>query len=144
MSNVTKLVDEVKGLSSEDKNNLILEVFKGYNLLELKEFKDVWCETFDVSASAPMMMGGPMVAAGDAEEASAEPTEFDVIITEIGDKKIQVIKAVRAITSLGLKEAKGLVDSIPQAVKEKVSKEEAEKVKEEIEASGAKAEIKGV
>lgn len=141
MSDNSKLLDEIKGLSTEDRNNLILDVFKGYNLLELKDFKDLWCETFDVSAAAPMMA---MAAAPTADGGGdAEPTEFDVVLTGAGDKKIQVIKAVRTITSLGLKEAKEVVDSIPKAVKEKVSKEEAEKIKGELEAAGASVEVKG-
>lgn len=141
MSDNSKLLDEIKGLSTEDRNNLILDVFKGYNLLELKDFKDLWCETFDVSAAAPMMA---MAAAPTADGGGdAEPTEFDVVLTGAGDKKIKVIKAVRTITSLGLKEAKEVVDSIPKAVKEKVSKEEAEKIKGELEAAGASVEVKG-
>jgi large subunit ribosomal protein L7/L12 len=144
MSDTVKLVEELNGLSSDDKNNVLVEVFKGFNLLELKSFKDLFCETFDVSAAAPMA-GVMMAPQGDGgAEAAAEPTEFNVILTEVGDKKIQVIKAVRGITSLGLKEAKELVDAAPKAVKEKVSKDEAEKIKKELEESGAKAEIKGV
>lgn len=141
MSDIAKLGEEINKLSSEDKNSLLLEVFKSYNVLELKDFKDAFCETFDVSAAAaaPMMMAGPAGAS-----AAEEPTEFDVILTSIGDKKIGVIKAVRALTSLGLKEAKELVEKAPHAVKEKVSKDEAEKVKTELEAAGAKAEVKGV
>ena len=142
---VTKILEDVTKLSSEDKNNLIIEVFKGYNLLEIKNFKDLFCDTFGVSAAAPVAMAVPGAggAAGEEEE-EKEPTEFNVLITEVGDKKIQVIKAVRAITGLGLKEAKQLVDSTPTAVKEKVSKEDAEKAKEELDAAGATVEIKGV
>lgn len=145
MSDVAKLVEDIQKLSAEDKNNLLLEVFKTYNVLQLKDFKDAFCETFDVEASAPaggMMMMAPGAAAdgGGADE----PTEFDVVLTSAGDKKIGVIKAVRAITSLGLKEAKELVDKAPQAVKEKVSKEEADKIKGELEAAGASVEVKGV
>jgi len=146
MSDVAKLVEDIQKLSAEDKNSLLLEVFKTFNVLQLKDFKDAFCETFDVEASAPM--GGMMMmapGAGGGEGGGAEePTEFDVILTAAGDKKIGVIKAVRAITSLGLKEAKELVDKAPQAVKEKVSKDEAEKVKGELEAAGASVEVKGV
>lgn len=144
MSDMNKLVDEIKKLSSKDKNSLLLDVFKGYNLLELKEFSDLWCTTFGVSAVAA---AGPAVATPTStavvEEKAAEPTEFDVIITGAGDKKIQVIKAVREVTTLGLKEAKELVDAVPKAVKEKVSKDEAQKLKQQLEASGATVEIKG-
>ena len=141
--NVSKLLEEINKLSATEKNDLLVEVFKGYNLLEIKDFKDLFCETFDVSAAAPMM-AGPMPAAQDDDGAAAEPTEFNVILTAIGDKKIQVIKAVRSLTGLGLKEAKQLVDAAPKEVKEKINKEEAEKVKEELEAAGATAEIKGL
>lgn len=142
--NVTKLLEEVSKLSIEEKNELMVEVFKTYNLLDVKSFKDLFCDTFDVEASAPM--GGMMMAAPTSDDASAasEPTEFNVIIKEAGDKKIQVIKAVRAITGLGLKEAKALVDSAPKEVKEKVNKDEADKVKSELEAAGAVVEVKGV
>lgn len=147
--NVAKLLEEVKKLSSGEKHALILEVFKhNYNMIELKEFVDLWCTTFGVSAAAaaPVMAAGmPMAAAAPAEaEKPAEPTEFNVIITNGGDKKIQVIKVVRTITNLGLKEAKDLVDAAPKAVKEKVSKEEAEKLKKELQEAGATVEIKGV
>lgn len=142
---VTKLLDEVKKLSSDDKNALLIEVFKGYNLLEIKNFKDLFCTTFDVSASAPVMAVGAVAAApAEVSDEKAEPTEFNVIVTATGDKKVQLIKTVRGITGLGLKEAKELVDAAPKAVKEKVSKEEANKIKEELEAAGATVEIKGV
>ena len=140
---ISKLLEEVKELNLEEKNNLIVEILKGYNLLEVKALKDLFCETFDVSASAPMM-AGPMPGVQQEAAEDKEPTEFNVSITAIGDKKIQVIKAVRAITNLGLKEAKALVDSAPKPIKEKVSKEEAEKVKEELEKAGATVEVKGV
>jgi large subunit ribosomal protein L7/L12 len=147
--NVAKLLEDVKKLSSGDKHALILEVFKHhYNMLELKEFVDMWCTTFGVSAAAavPVAVAGmPMAAAAPAEaEKPAEPTEFNVIIKSGGDKKIQVIKVVRTMTNLGLKEAKDLVDAAPKAVKEKVSKEEAEKLKKELEDAGATVELKGV
>ena len=141
---VTKILEDVNKLSSEDKNNLIVELFKGYNLLEIKNFKDLFCDTFGVSAAAPVAMAFPGAAGAGEPEEEKEPTEFNVMITEIGDKKIQVIKAVRAVTGLGLKEAKQLVDATPTAVKEKVSKEDAEKAKEELDAAGATVEIKGV
>lgn len=146
--NVAKLLEEVKKLSSGEKHALILEVFKHhYNMLELKEFVDLWCSTFGVSAAAAVSVaaaGAPVAAAPAEAEKPAEPTEFNVIITNGGDKKIQVIKAVRAMTNLGLKEAKDLVDAAPKAVKEKVSKEEAEKLKKELQDAGATVELKGV
>ncbi len=88
------------------------------------------------------MMGGAMPAAGDAGAAAEEQTEFDVILETVGDKKINVIKEVRAITGLGLKEAKALVEEAPKAVKEGVAKEEAEKVKEQLEGAGAQVSVK--
>jgi large subunit ribosomal protein L7/L12 len=112
-------------------------------LLELSDFVKKFEETFDVqaAAAAPMMMAAPGAAGGGAEEAE-EQTEFDVVLTGSGDKKIQVIKEVRALTSLGLKEAKDLVDSAPKPVLEKVNKEAADKAKEQLEGAGATVEIK--
>ncbi|WP_420612223.1 50S ribosomal protein L7/L12 [Candidatus Spongiisocius sp.] len=120
----------------------LLGVFEGMTVLELKEFLDAFEEHFDVTAAAPMAMA---VAAGDgagAEEAAEEQTEFDVVLTGSGDKKIQVIKEVRAMTSLGLKEAKAVVDGLPSTVLEAVSKEEAGAAKEKIEAVGGSVEIR--
>ncbi len=142
--NVVKLLEEVKKLSVEDKNSLLIEVFKGYNLLEIKQFKDLFCETFGVSAAAPMMAGPMVVAAANEPKEAAEPTEFNVVITAVGDKKIQLIKVVREITGLGLKEAKDLVDAAPKPVKEKVSKDDADKIKKQLEEAGATIEIKGL
>jgi large subunit ribosomal protein L7/L12 len=112
-------------------------------LLELSDFVKKFEETFDVqaAAAAPMMMAAPGAAGGAAEEVE-EQTEFDVVLTGAGDKKIQVIKEVRALTSLGLKEAKDLVDSAPKPVLEKVNKEAADKAKEQLEGAGAAVEIK--
>ena len=110
-------------------------------LLELKDFRDKFKEHFDVQAAAPMMaMAGPG-GGGDAA-AEEEQSSFDVILTSAGEKKIQVIKEVRALTSLGLKEAKELVDGAPKPVLEGVTKEEAEKAKETLEAAGASVETK--
>jgi large subunit ribosomal protein L7/L12 len=121
----------------------LLEQFKEMTLLELSEFIKQFEETFDVTAAAaaPMMVaaGGP---AGPGAEPEEEQSEFDVVLTGAGDKKIQVIKEVRALTSLGLKEAKDLVDSAPKPVLEKVNKETADKAKEQLEAAGAAVEIK--
>jgi len=120
----------------------LLDAFKEMTLLELSEFIKQFEETFDVTAAAaaPMMMAAPG-AGGGAEEAE-EQTEFDVVLTGAGDKKIQVIKEVRSLTSLGLKEAKDLVDNAPKPVLERVAKEAADKAKEVLEAAGATVEIK--
>ncbi len=121
----------------------LLEQFKEMTLLELSEFIKQFEETFDVkaAAAAPVMMAAPGGAAGGGEEAE-EQSEFDVILTAAGDQKIQVIKEVRALTSLGLKEAKDLVDGAPKPVLEKVAKDAADKAKEQLEAAGASVEVK--
>jgi large subunit ribosomal protein L7/L12 len=121
----------------------LLAQFKEMTLLELSEFIKQFEETFDVTAAAaaPVMMAAPGGAGGGAE-AAEEQDEFDVILTGAGDKKIQVIKEVRALTSLGLKEAKDLVDGAPNPVLEKVNKESADKAKEQLEAAGASVEVK--
>jgi len=121
----------------------LLDQFKEMNLLELSEFIKKFEEAFDVKAAAPVMMaapgaGGPAAAGEEAEE----QTEFDVVLTAAGDKKIQVIKEVRALTSLGLKEAKDLVDGAPKPVLEKVNKDAADKAKEQLEGAGATVEVK--
>lgn len=118
----------------------ILEAVKNMTVLELSELISALEEEFGVSASAPMAMAMPQAAAPEVEE--EEQTEFDVILTAIGDRKINVIKVVREITQLGLVEAKGVVDSAPKAVKEAVSKEEAEAIKTKLEEAGATVEIK--
>ena len=120
----------------------LLDQFKEMTLLELSEFIKQFEETFDVTAAAaaPVMMAAPGGAGGG--EAAEEQSEFDVILTSAGDKKIQVIKEVRALTSLGLKEAKDLVDGAPKPVLEKVSKEDAEKGKAKLEEAGAQVEMK--
>jgi large subunit ribosomal protein L7/L12 len=119
----------------------LLEQFKDMTLLELSGFVKKFEETFDVqaAAAAPVMMA-PGVGAAAGEEVE-EKTEFDVVLLGAGDKKIQVIKEVRALTSLGLKEAKDLVDSAPKPVLEKVNKEAADKAKEQLEGVGASVEI---
>jgi large subunit ribosomal protein L7/L12 len=121
----------------------LLGQFKEMTLLELSEFIKQFEEAFDVKAAAagPVMMAAPGGGAGGAEP-EEEQSEFDVVLTGAGDKKIQVIKEVRALTSLGLKEAKDLVDGAPQVVLEKVAKEAADKAKETLEAAGASVEIK--
>ena len=121
----------------------LLESFKEMTLLELSEFVKQFEETFDVTAAAPVAVAGPAGPAGAAPaEAEAEKDEFDVILEAAGDKKIQVIKEVRTLTSLGLKEAKDLVDGAPKPLLEKVNKEAAEKAKEALEAAGATVTVK--
>ena len=122
----------------------LLEVFKSMTVLELNDFLKAFEEEFDVTAAAPVAMamapaaGGGEAAAGGEEEKDS----FDVVLQAAGDKKIQVIKEVRALTSLGLKEAKELVDSAPKAVLEGANKEDAEKAKAQLEEAGATVELK--
>jgi large subunit ribosomal protein L7/L12 len=118
----------------------LLDAFKEMTLLELSEFVKEFEDTFDVKAAAPVAVAAAAAAA--PAEAEAEQDEFDVILEGAGDKKIQVIKEVRALTSLGLKEAKDLVDGAPKALLEKVNKETAEKAKEALEKAGAKVTVK--
>ncbi|MBN1841988.1 MAG: 50S ribosomal protein L7/L12 [Deltaproteobacteria bacterium] len=119
----------------------VIEFVSNMSVLELSELVKELEDKFGVSAATPMAVAaGPVAGAAHAE--AEEKTEFDVILSEIGDKKIQVIKAIRAITGLGLKEAKAVVDEAPKPVKEGVSKEEAEEVKKQLEEAGASVEIK--
>ena len=121
----------------------LLEAFKEMTLLELSEFVKEFETTFDVKAAAPVAVAqGPAAPVGGEAEQAEEQDEFDVILEAAGDKKIQVIKEVRSLTSLGLKEAKDLVDGAPSAVLEKVNKEEAEKAKAALEEAGGKVELK--
>ena len=122
----------------------LLDVFKNMTVLELNEFLKAFEEEFGVTAAAPVAVAavGAAPAAGGAAEAPEEQDEFDVVLTAAGDKKIQVIKVVRELTTLGLKEAKDLVDSAPKPVLEKASKEDAEKAKAKLEESGAQVELK--
>ena len=121
----------------------ILDIVKGLTVLELNELVKAFEEEFGVSAAAPVAMAAaPVAGAAAAADTAEEQSEFDVILTSAGDKKINVIKVVREVTSLGLKEAKDLVDGAPQPVKEKVSKEEAESVKAKLEEAGASVEVK--
>jgi len=125
----------------------IIDQIAELSVLELSELIKALEEKFGVEAAAPMMMGGmmPMAGGGDAGGGAAEePTSFDVILKEAGSQKIPVIKEVRAITALGLKEAKDLVDNCPKPLKEGASKDEANQIKEKMEAVGAVIEIKGV
>jgi large subunit ribosomal protein L7/L12 len=121
----------------------VIEFIANMSVLELSELVKEMEEKFGVSAAAPvaMMAAGPGDGGGGAA-AEEEQTEFDVILTAFGDKKIQVIKEVRAITGLGLKDAKALVDEVPKPVKEGIAKDEAEKIKAQLEEAGAQVEVK--
>ncbi len=124
-------------ISKED----VVDYISNMTVLELSDFVKELEDKFGVTAAAPVAMAAAAPAA-KAEEEAAEKTEFDVVLTAVGDKKIQVIKTVRAITGLGLKEAKALVDGVPGNVKEGVSKEEADNIKSQLEEAGAGVEIK--
>ena len=127
MADLDKLVDELSKLT----------------VIEAAELAKKLEETWGVSAAAPVAMAAmPGAGGGEAAEAAAEKTEFDVVLAAIGDKKINVIKEVRAITGLGLKEAKDMVESAPKAVKEAVGKDEAEELKKKLEDAGATVELK--
>jgi large subunit ribosomal protein L7/L12 len=119
----------------------VIEFIANMSVLDLSELIKEMEEKFGVSAAAPIAIAAS-APGGDAAAPAEEKTEFDVILTTVGDKKIQVIKEVRAITGLGLKEAKTLVDEAPKPVKEAVSKEEAEKIKAQLEGAGAQVELK--
>ena len=128
-------------LSTEE----LLDQFKEMTLIELSEFVKAFEDTFEVTAAAPVAVaaaGAPAAGGGDAGAAADEQDEFDVILESAGDKKIQVIKEVRALTSLGLKEAKDLVDGAPKPVLEKVDKDAANKAKEQLEGAGATVTLK--
>jgi large subunit ribosomal protein L7/L12 len=120
----------------------LLDAFKELTLLELSEFVKQFEETFGVTAAAPVAVAAAGAPAGGAPEAAEEQDEFDVVLEAAGDKKIAVIKEVRALTSLGLKEAKDLVDGAPKAVLEKVDKAAADKAKEQLEGAGATVTLK--
>jgi large subunit ribosomal protein L7/L12 len=120
----------------------LLEAFKEMTLLELSEFVKQFEDTFNVTAAAPVAVAGPAAAGGGEAAAEEEQDEFDVVLEAAGDKKIQVIKEVRALTSLGLKEAKDLVDGAPKPVLEKADKETAEKAKAALEGAGATVTLK--
>ncbi|CAB4612907.1 unannotated protein [freshwater metagenome] len=126
-------------LSTDD----LLEAFKEMTLLELSEFVKMFEETFDVTAAAPVAVAAVAVAGGgDAGAAGGDQDEFDVILEAAGDNKIPVIKEVRALTNLGLKEAKDLVEAAPKAILEKVTKDAAEAAKAQLEGAGAKVTVK--
>ena len=126
-------------------NEELLDAFKEMTLIELSEFVKQFEDTFGVTAAAPVAVaaaGAPAAAGGDAAEAEEESNEVDVILESVGEKKIQVIKEVRALTSLGLKEAKDLVDGAPKPVLEGVAKDKAEAAKAALEGAGATVELK--
>jgi large subunit ribosomal protein L7/L12 len=127
-----------KKLSKED----VIEAIKGMTLVEVSELVKELEEEFGVTAAAPVAVAAAAPQAGGAETPAEEKTSFDVILQNVGDKKIQVIKVVRQVTGLGLKEAKELVDNAPKPVKEGVPKEEAEKIKKQLEEVGASVEVK--
>ncbi|MBA2444838.1 MAG: 50S ribosomal protein L7/L12 [Nocardioidaceae bacterium] len=120
----------------------LLDVFKEMTLLELSEFVKQFEDTFGVTAAAPAAVAAAAPAAGADAGAVEEQDEFDVVLESAGEKKIQVIKEVRTLTSLGLKEAKDLVESAPKAILEKVAKDAAEKAKEALEGAGATVSVK--
>jgi len=123
-------------------NEELLETFKSMTLIELSEFVKLFEDTFGVTAAAPVAVAAAAPAGAAPVEEVEEQTEFDVILDGAGDKKIQVIKEVRALTNLGLKEAKDLVEAAPKPVLEKVNKEAAAKAKEQLESAGASVTVK--
>ena len=126
-----------------EKTDALLDQIAGMTVLELSELIKAAEEKFGVSAAAPVMMGAmPAAGGGGGEEAAAEATEFDVILKDAGSGKIAVIKEVRAVTGLGLKEAKDLVDGAPKPIKTAIPKAEAEEIKTKVEAAGATVEVK--
>ncbi len=135
------MTEEKKDVVVPEKFEKLVAEIEKMSVLDLSELVKVLEEKFGVSAAAPMMMGA-MPAAGSAAEAAEEKTEFDVELTSAGAQKINVIKAVREITGLGLKEAKDLVDAAPKVIKEKIAKAQAEEVKKKLEEAGATVELK--
>ncbi len=132
---------EVEKVEYTEKITQVLDLVEGMSLLEASQLVKAFEEKFGVSASAAMAVPVVGAAAGGGEAAAEEKSEFDVVLKEIGANKIQVIKAVRAETALGLKEAKALVDAAPKAIKEGVAKDEAEKIKKALEDAGAVVEL---
>ena len=120
----------------------VVEYIKNLRLSDVKGLIEVLEQELGVEASAPIMMGGMAPAAGGAAEAAEEKTEFDVILSDFGEKKIGVIKVVRSITGLGLKDAKALVEGVPAEIKAAIPKDEAEEIKKQIEEAGGKVEVK--
>ena len=120
----------------------LIEAIKGMTVLELSEMVKALEEAFGVSAAAPMAVAAAPAAGAAPAEAAEEQTQFDVVLSAFGDQKIQVIKVVRALTGLGLKEAKDVVEGAPNTIKESVTKDEAEEAKKQLEAAGASVEVK--
>ncbi len=133
---------ETKEVEVPEKFKKLVEEIEKMSVLELSELVKILEDKFGVSAAAPMMMGAMPGAAGGEEEGGDEKSEFDVELSAAGDKKINVIKVVREITGLGLKESKDMVDGAPKVIKEKVAKEEAEEMKKKLEEAGATVELK--
>lgn len=143
MTKLQEIAEAIKSLNDQEKNQLLLEIFGNSSVLWLNGFVKAFEEKFGVSATIPVASQvGSVAPPAAAPAAVEEKTTFDVILTDSGANKIQVIKVIRTITNLGLKEAKTLADTAPQPVKTGVSKEEAEKIKKELEQAGAKVEIK--
>ncbi len=129
-------------MATKLKSKELLEAFEEMSVLELSEFLKAFEEKFDVTAAAPVAVVAAPAGGGDGEAAAEEKDDYDVMLTEVGQKKVQVIKEVRNLTSLGLKEAKTLVDGAPASVLEGVDKEAAEKAKEALEVAGATVELR--
>ncbi len=129
-------------MATKLKSKELLEAFEEMSVLELSEFLKAFEEKFDVTAAAPVAVAAAPAGGGAGEAADEEKDDYDVMLTEVGQKKVQVIKEVRSLTSLGLKEAKTLVDGAPAPVLEGVDKEAAEKAKEALEVAGATVELK--
>ncbi len=129
-------------MATKLKSKELLEAFEEMSVLELSEFLKAFEEKFDVTAAAPVAVAAAPAGGGDGEAADEEKDDYDVMLTEVGQKKVQVIKEVRSLTSLGLKEAKALVDGAPAPVLEGVDKEAAEKAKEALEVAGATVELR--
>ncbi len=129
-------------MATKLKSKELLEAFEEMSVLELSEFLKAFEEKFDVTAAAPVAVAAAPAGGGDGEAADEEKDDYDVMLTEVGQKKVQVIKEVRSLTSLGLKEAKVLVDGAPAPVLEGVDKEAAEKAKEALEVAGATVELR--
>ena len=135
------MTEETTATTANSKVGEIIETIGGLTVLELAELVKALEDKFGVSAAAPVMMTGAMPSDGGGEEAAEEKDSFDVVLTSAGEKKIQVIKVVREITSLGLKEAKALVDEAPKPVKEGATKEEAEEIQSRLQDAGATVEL---
>lgn len=134
--------EEKKEIEIPEKFQKIVSEIEKMSVLDLSELVKVLEERFGVSAAAPVMMGAVAAGAGDSAEAVEEKTEFDVELLSAGEQKINVIKAVREVTGLGLKEAKDMVDGAPKIIKEKVAKAQAEEIKKKLEDAGATASLK--